>query len=179
MDNIAPVFTLMIVMLIPVVAIVGGITAGIVKSHHRAKMIELAQRERIAAIERGLDVSQLPQITQIPGLMTDGSEFKEEQRQDRRSRLMAVWGLIALGLGSSLMAILWLTVPGHGAWGAGFFPVTLGLALLVSSRIVRPDPEDVKREKEALAKMQMMGHMGGGGTAPPVPGGAAGPGTGE
>ena len=45
---------------IPIVAIIGGITAGIVKSVHRQRLLELAQKERIAAIERGVDLEKLP-----------------------------------------------------------------------------------------------------------------------
>src|SRR5207248_4823258 len=43
---------------IPIVAIVGGITAGIVRTLGNQRLMELAQRERIAAIERGVDPSK-------------------------------------------------------------------------------------------------------------------------
>src|SRR3954468_3433905 len=45
---------------IPIVAIIGGITAGIVRILSQHRLLELPTRERIAAIERGVDPSKLP-----------------------------------------------------------------------------------------------------------------------
>jgi hypothetical protein len=145
-------------MLIPVVAIIGGITAGIVKSHHRARMIELAQRERIAAIERGLDISQLPPLPPIAGLGAD-VEAMPEARQLHRSRGLTIWGIILACLGLALVAILLLTVPLEtGAWGSGFFFLMLGVAFLISARVIRPDLDDLRREKELIRQMRTMGY---------------------
>ena len=58
----AEFFVPFLVFAIPIIAIVGGITAGIVRTLGRQRLIELAQRERIAAIERGVDPSKLPPL---------------------------------------------------------------------------------------------------------------------
>jgi len=47
---------------IPIVAIVGGISMGIVRLLTAARLEELARKERIAAIERGVDPSKLPPV---------------------------------------------------------------------------------------------------------------------
>ena len=57
-DWIVPLFALAI----PIVAITGGIVVAVVRALGRQRMIELAQRERIAAIERGVDPSKLPPL---------------------------------------------------------------------------------------------------------------------
>ena len=57
MDHvILPIFT----MIIPVVAIVGGISVAIVRLITQGRLEELARRERIAAIERGVPADKLP-----------------------------------------------------------------------------------------------------------------------
>src|SRR2546426_9891232 len=45
---------------IPIIAIVGGITAGIVRTIGPQRLMERAQRGRIAAIERGVDPAKPP-----------------------------------------------------------------------------------------------------------------------
>src|SRR5204863_7964553 len=47
---------------LPIIAIVGGIVAGIMKQTGRQRLVEMAQQERIAAIQRGIDPSQLPPL---------------------------------------------------------------------------------------------------------------------
>ena len=46
------VFVPMMIFALPIVAVAGGITAGIVKTISRHRLIELAQRERIAACRK-------------------------------------------------------------------------------------------------------------------------------
>ena len=45
---------------IPIITIIGGIAIGIIRAIGEQRLLELAQRERIAAIERGLDPTKLP-----------------------------------------------------------------------------------------------------------------------
>src|SRR5947199_6298054 len=47
-------------MAIPIVAIVGGITVAVVRTLGQQRIAELAHRERIAALERGIDPAKLP-----------------------------------------------------------------------------------------------------------------------
>lgn len=45
---------------IPIIAIIGGITLAIIRTTGQQRLAELERRERIAAIERGVDPSKLP-----------------------------------------------------------------------------------------------------------------------
>lgn len=145
-------WTLIIVMafgmMIPLVAIIGGITAGIMKSNARSRLLELAQRERIVAIERGLDPEKLPKI-QLPDSNGERN-MTFEQRQLRRSQLLMIWGLIVTGFGLAMfIAISLAENPAEAAPTMMF--VGIGAALILSSRIVKPDPEDLRRDREARA----------------------------
>ena len=143
---------------IPVVAIIGGITAGILKTRGQQRIIELAQRERIAAIEKGIDPSKLPPLPAVGDDMADlllkdfVAQFRPTQRQAalRQAQGLAIGGLIALSIGIGL-AVMLLFLPDHDAnraWPAGIMPFFIGLALLISSRIVYKgapaEPADVR-----------------------------------
>ena len=52
----------LVALAIPILAVTGGIIAGIVRAVGQQRLIELAHRERIAAIERGIDPSKLPPL---------------------------------------------------------------------------------------------------------------------
>jgi hypothetical protein len=116
--------------LIPIVAIVGGITAGIVASISRGRVRELEIRERIAMIERGM----------VPPPESDPDAF------DRRMQSMDVLQrghvaprhrsagviLIAVGLGLAVLLTFAAGAPEQGL-GVGGFVVILGLGFFVNS----------------------------------------------
>jgi hypothetical protein len=116
--------------LIPIVAIVGGIIAGIVANITRGRVRELEIRERIAMIERGI----------VPPPESDPDAF------DRRMHSMDVLQrghvaprhrsagviLIAIGLGLAVMLTYAGGVPEQGL-GVGGFIVILGLGFVVNS----------------------------------------------
>jgi hypothetical protein len=136
------VLPMMVVFMIPIVAIIGGITAGIIKSVHRQRLLELAQKERIAAIERGLDPDKLPALNLPPELLSgpkNGLTF--EQKQLRRSQNLLIWGLILFLGGLALGIGLAFAESDPGSWIAGTLLAGVGLALLISSRVVRPERE--------------------------------------
>lgn len=60
LDSINDIIMALAVMSIPIVAMIGGLTLAIIKIIGRQRLEELARRERIAAIERGMDPSKLP-----------------------------------------------------------------------------------------------------------------------
>jgi hypothetical protein len=129
----------LMVVAIPIVAIVGGITAGIVRTLARQRIIELAQRERIAAIERGLDPSKLPPLPD----MGEGHEFfggplAFEYAQKRRSQGLMIGGIIMVAIGWALMAMMTALEPGENRWAVGIVPMAVGIALLISGWLVRP-----------------------------------------
>ena len=116
---------------VPLVAIAGGILAGILKTHGQQRLMELAQRERIAAIEKGLDVSLLPSI--VPETLTPRAAAL------RRVHGLLIGGFVSLGAGIGL-SLTMLFLPAHDggdAWSIGFVPACVGIALLVAARAVR------------------------------------------
>lgn len=129
---------------IPIVAIVGGITAGIVRTLGQQRLMELAQRERIAAIERGIDVSKLPPMPVIGGGSGwEGSgiytSFADVSR--RRAQGLMIGGFVCTFVGIALAIFLRFGIDGEDArrvWVVGLIPAAVGIALLLSAMIVRP-----------------------------------------
>jgi hypothetical protein len=116
--------------LIPIVAIIGGITAGIVANITRGRVREMEIRERIAMIERGM----------VPPPESDPEAFEHRlhsmQALQRghvapRHRSAGVI-LIAVGLGLGVLMTYAGGVP-QQALGVGGFIVILGLGFFVNS----------------------------------------------
>jgi hypothetical protein len=127
---------------IPIIAILGGITAGIVKTMGRQRLIELAQRERIAAIERGIDPSKLPPL---PAAALDDDEgnfmLPGPERDRRRAQGLMIGGVVTLATGIGIMGFfrfLNADTGERGVWAVGIIPAMVGFALLISSWLVRP-----------------------------------------
>lgn len=125
-----------LVFAIPIIAIIGGITAGIVRTLGQQRLAELAARERLAAIEKGIDPSKL---TPPPGLGTDwGGDWSGAPRDPhRRAQSLMIGGLVTLAVGIGLSILIWTTSGGEG-WAVGLIPGLVGLALLLSAWIVKP-----------------------------------------
>jgi hypothetical protein len=124
---------------IPIIAIVGGIVAGIVRTLGRQRLIEMAQRERITAIERGIDPANLPPLP-----LFDNGEQAFGSREDmdhRRSQSLMIAGIITTAVGVGLIVFLLIIGPDHsdrGVWAVGIIPSSVGVALLLSAWLVRP-----------------------------------------
>jgi len=133
-----PPLLAMMILAIPIVAIIGGIIAGIMKTRGQQRLIELAQRERIAAIEKGLDPARLPPLPVIGDDLTP-AYLTLRQADLRRAQGLLIGGLVllAVGLGLSAMLVFLPEPDANRAWAAGLIPIFIGLALLVSSVIVR------------------------------------------
>jgi hypothetical protein len=127
---------------IPIVAIVGGITAGIVKTMTDARMMENAQRERMAAIQRGIDLDKLPPLPVIGGGSTDFmAGFNPIAAQHHRAQGLLIGGVITLFAGIGIGAFLYFIADGSDGdrvWAVGIIPAFIGLALLLSAAIVWP-----------------------------------------
>jgi hypothetical protein len=135
MEDFAPLVIGSIVFSIPLVAIVGGIVAGIVRTVGRNRLIELAQRERIAAIERGIDPAKLPPL---PSFEEERSRRSPEEDSLRRSNGFLIAGLISLAFGFSLAMVIRFADPGEPGWAGGLVVAAVGLALVLSAMIIRP-----------------------------------------
>ena len=133
-------FVPLMAMSIPIVAIVGGITAGIVRMLQRQRAFEMIQRERIAAIERGLDPDKIaslqrPLLYDDHGVYTDPRMAAEHRRQG-----LLIGGLVTLFVGIALCVFLY-GVAGHNeepVWLVGTIPAAVGVALLLSAFLIRP-----------------------------------------
>jgi len=132
-DVVAPI----LVFSIPIIAIVGGITAGIIKTISRHRIIELAQRERIAMIERGLDPSKLPPLP-VNEINEDTPLLSPADAARRRAQGLMIGGLVTLAVGLSLGVMLYYIAGEPGVWSVGLIPIAIGVALLISAMLVRP-----------------------------------------
>jgi len=129
MDPFFQLFTLAI----PIIAIVGGITVAIVRLITQARLEELARRERIAAIERGVDPSKLPPL---PGARAE--IYAPEDGRLRRAQGMLIGALIVLAVGIGLGVMLFVFEPHEKHWIIGLIPTLVGCALLASCAIIWP-----------------------------------------
>jgi hypothetical protein len=129
---------MVIVFSIPIVAIIGGITSGIVKTMGQQRLMELAQRERMMAIERGVPLEKLPPIPLTTGLADGGLTF--EQAQLRRSQGLMIGGMISAAIGLGMIVLLQLVPDAREAnvWAVGLVPLFVGLACIISAVIVYP-----------------------------------------
>jgi hypothetical protein len=139
---------LALIFTIPVVAVIGGITAGIFKTRGQQRLIELAQRERIAAIEKGIDPERLPPLPlvttnegakHLAEMLRAEVDLSPRQRAARQAQGFQVTGIILLsiGLGLSLMLLILPEAAENRAWVAGILPGFIGVALLICASIVR------------------------------------------
>lgn len=121
-------------------AIVGGITTGIIRSFQRQRMVELAQRERIALIERGVDPEKLPAFT--THALALGNGLADERIQaERRKQGLVIAGLVFTFFGLGLALLLSQVERDEAVWAVGGLPLSIGLALLLGSRAVKAPAE--------------------------------------
>ncbi len=119
---------------IPIIAIIGGITLAIVRTVGQQKIAELERRERIAAIERGVDPATLPPPVSAGGY-ENGNGWGSRLR---RAHGLMIGGFVTVGVGIAMMALLGSNDSGSRDWAVGLFPLLVGIALLLSSWIVWP-----------------------------------------
>ena len=126
------------VLSIPIIAIVGGITAGIVRMIQRQRSFELMQRERIAAIERGLDPDKIASL-QRPIFYDEHGNTDPNVAAARLRQGLMIGGIVTLFTGVALAIFLNGVSDGErGVWMVGLIPAAVGVALLLSAALIRP-----------------------------------------
>ena len=114
---------------VAIVAIAGGIFAGIVSSMSRSRIRELEIRERIAMIERGM----------VPPPETDPNGFERRMQAIDRVQHSSTGnrfrsgGVMVMSVGFGLMMLLWFVDVPREAVGIGGFIVIIGVGLFVNS----------------------------------------------
>ena len=120
--------TEVIAIMIPIVAIVMGIGIGMLSLFldYRKKqdMFALHHKERLAAIEKGMEVPPLP-----PEFFQDGRRSRPRSPDDYLRR-----GLVLLFVGATVSIALYNTVRGQYLWG--LVPAGIGIAQLLFYFIV-------------------------------------------
>lgn len=127
-------FSFALLFIIPIIAVVGAMTMGIIRTLGNQRMAELARRERIAAIERGVDPDKLPPVVPVEGYEDTGYG----NGRLRRAHGLMIGGFITIAAGIGLSILFYAMEPHEKHFVIGFFPMLIGAALLLSSRVVWP-----------------------------------------
>jgi hypothetical protein len=130
-DVLGPV----LVFAIPIVAIAGGILAGIVRTVSSHRLMEVAIRERMALVARGVDPDR------IPGTVTFGpaGTVAVTAVEKFRAQGLLVAGFVTMVAGWSMILVdRWVVFDGAGTWPLGVMGVAIGFALLLSGAVIWP-----------------------------------------
>ena len=119
--------------LIPIVAIVGAFTVGIVSMIVKSRQEERAHRERMFLAEKGLEIPKELYGSHVPSVCVP----TEKKRSDLRGlrTLLVVFGTLMVFIG--LGVVIMLTYQGDIEDGMnGVVPFMIGLGLLVAAGLV-------------------------------------------
>jgi hypothetical protein len=134
MGDLANIFTGVLPLLIPIIAIIGGLTVAVIRVLGQQRLAELERRERIAAIERGIDPSKLPPLSS-PYSYENGHGIGS---RTRRAHGLFIGGLVVTAVGISLMIGLRTAEPSEAHWAIGTMPFLVGVALLIAAKVIWP-----------------------------------------
>ena len=105
-----------------------GFLISFVSLRYRARILEMAHRERLAMIERGLAPSELPPLTY---------QDAHVHRSARSSKLLSA-GIVIVGLGLAIAFLVgFASREPEVAVGVGGAIVVLGVSVIVTSLVVR------------------------------------------
>jgi hypothetical protein len=128
-----------------------GVLVILVSLWLRARLLEMAHRERLAMIERGLAPSELPPLNY---------QNAQVRRSARSSRLLSA-GIVIVGFGLAIAFLIgFASREAEIAVGVGGAIVVLGVSLIVTAIVVRggsgPEPGSpppaLSRDDQSLPK---------------------------
>jgi DMSO reductase anchor subunit len=128
-----------VAMFIPIVAIAGGIMVAIFRTHAQQRVAEWAMKERIAAIEKGIDPATLPPLPKVGDPEEAASRaLSQRQRALELSQGLFIAGAITCfsGLGLAVLFVL-LDVGPRNLWSVGTLAIFVGVGLLVAGGVAR------------------------------------------
>jgi hypothetical protein len=123
-------------MLIPVVAIIGGLSIGAYSMYLRMKARQLMHQERLALIEKGL--------TPPPLSAAELGDFPKRRRSSRHTGVI----LIALGIGLGVLIGLDRSDSMQEAFGVGGLLIVLGLGFLLNAQLDRQEAARLSSPKD-------------------------------
>lgn len=125
-----------IVGLVSALGVVGGVLIIVAALRHRTRVVEMAHRERLAMIERGI----------APAADTGGPAEGRSQRSARANRLLSA-GIVTVGLGLGLATLIGFASGATDvAIGLGGSIAVVGGALVVTALVVhRPAATETGR----------------------------------
>ncbi len=128
-DFVAP----LLVFGIPIVAIAGGILAGIVRTVSSHRLMEVAIRERMALVARGVDPDKIP--TSVGFSFGSGPVAAVERF--RAQGLLIAGFVMVVGGGALFVVDQWVYFD-EIMWPVGVLGIAVGLALLLSGAVIWP-----------------------------------------
>jgi hypothetical protein len=133
-EAIAPV----LVFAVPIVAIAGGILASIVRTLSRHHLMEVAVRERMALIARGVDPAKLDALEDGSGL-TGPTLSSINHFSRHRAQGLLIGGFVTLVAGVAFSLVVGILDSWEeGDWALGVVAGAVGLALILSGWLVWP-----------------------------------------
>ena len=134
MSSLVHSFSGLFYAVIPIVAIIGGISYAAfsmyLRVHRQREALHMHHLERMAAIEKGIELPPLP-----PELLQDGYDgdwHRGDYRRSRRGR-----GLTLIFIGAAVTLAMW-QVNGDKSFWWGFIIIAAGLGRLVSDYLETP-----------------------------------------
>lgn len=144
-EHLVPLSPELVGVMIPLLAVILGISAGIVaivtQSRRRVKEFEMRHKERMAAIERGLDVPVEPlgRDDDVYGL--ESLERLGRLRRPKTHAHYLLQGMVWLGVGVAIVFAAGDLV-GEGIARLGAVPAAVGIAYLIFYVVAKPKDGD-------------------------------------
>jgi hypothetical protein len=127
-----------IAVMIPIIAILGGMAIAVVSIVMEARKRDLEHKERIIAMEKGIPLPEQPEKSAKP-------VYSKRRAQ----------GLVWFGIGLALTIALRVTPEADVAWGWGLVPLFIGAGLLIAATLDKREYQARVRDMDRGASKPM------------------------